>query len=109
MYIHSHYLTNCRSLDFRELTKCPQRPGMGACRYSNNREVSGEALGYVTGNIVEREEGVLGLMYSSGDRCGGSGRTRMVQVEFQCGESAGAVSVIILYWSTLIIQGLENF
>ena len=66
---------------------------MGACRYSNNREVSGEALGYMTGNIVEGEGGTLRLMYSSGERCGGSGRTRMVHVEFQCGPSAGAVSI----------------
>ena len=63
---------------------------MGACRYSNNREVSGEALGYVTGNIVEGEGGTLRLMYSSGERCT-SGRARMVHVEFQCGQSAGAV------------------
>ena len=63
---------------------------MGACRYSNNREVSGEALGYVTGNIVEGEGGTLRLMYSSGERCA-NGRARMVHVEFQCGQSAGAV------------------
>ena len=88
------FLTNCRSLDFRELSKCPQRPGMGACRYSSNREVSGEALGYVTGNIVEEEGGALRLMYSSGERCA-SGRARMVHVEFQCGQSAGAVSSVM--------------
>ena len=66
---------------------------MGACRYSNNREVSGEALGYVTGNIVEEEGGSLRLMYSSGERCA-NGRARMVHVEFQCGQSAGAVSIV---------------
>ena len=65
---------------------------MGACRYSNSREVSGEALGFVTGNIIE-EGGMLRLMYSSGERCAG-GRARMVHVEFQCGQSAGAVSVV---------------
>ena len=80
-----------RSLDFRDLNKCPQRPGMGACRYSSNREVSGEALGYMTGNIMEEESGSLKLMYSSGEQCG-NGRSRMVHVEFWCGESAGAVS-----------------
>ena len=67
---------------------------MGACRYSTNREVSGEALGYVTGNIVEGEGGALRLMYSSGERCA-SGRARMVHVEFQCGQSAGAVSRVM--------------
>ena len=66
---------------------------MGACRYSNSREVSGEALGFVTGNIIEVEEGTLMLMYSSGGRCAG-GRARMVHVEFHCGQSAGAVSIV---------------
>ena len=66
---------------------------MGACRYSNGREVPGEALGFVTGNIIEGEGGTLRLMYSSGERCGG--RARMVQVEFQCGQSAGAVSTVV--------------
>ena len=69
---------------------------MGACRYSSNREVSGEALGYMTGNIVEEESGSLRLMYASGDRCE-SGRARMVHVEFQCGESAGAVSTFCTF------------
>ena len=88
------YNLSYRSLGFRELARCPQKPGMGACRYSNNREVSGEVLGYVTGNIVEEEEGSLKLMYSSGERCSG-GRARMVHVEFQCGQSAGAVSAVV--------------
>ena len=86
----------CRSLDFKELTKCPQRPGMGACRYSSNREVSGEALGYMTGNIIKEVGGSLRLMYSSGERCE-NGRSRMVHIEFQCKESAGAVSTKYMY------------
>ena len=78
---------------------------MGACRYSNIREVSGEALGYMTGNIVEEASGSLRLTYSSGDRCG-SGRARTVHVEFRCEENAGAVSDEMNYIVTIIVHSV---
>ena len=76
----------CRSLDFTQVVQCPQTPWMGACRYRQDDTAgSGSVLGYINGDILEQEEGVLMLMYTGGD-CG-NGKTGVVHVHFQCGKS----------------------
>ena len=77
-----------RSLDIREVPNCPQVPGMGACRYNTTGK---SVLGYLTGNIVEEDEGVLRLEYHNGDPCPGGGKS-MVHVHFTCGLGTREVS-----------------
>ncbi len=76
-------------------------PGMGACRYNRttNGRVVGTALGYLTGNIFEEDEGVLRLEYHNGDLCPGGGRS-MVHIHFTCGLGTREVRVAAMQVSS---------
>ena len=78
----------------KDLSHCPAKPGMGACRYSSDggKGVGGrKVLGYVTGDLVEESSGRLRLSYYNGDPCA-NGRKSVVHVYFQCAAGEGAVS-----------------
>ncbi len=75
-----------RSLDFSKVPQCPQREGMGACRYRDDDSPgSGSVLGYISSDIVEERDGELVLTYTNGD-CS-NGRRGVVHVHFRCGDS----------------------
>ena len=64
----------------------------------------GSALGYMTGNIIEEDEGVLRLEYHNGDSCPGGGKS-MVHIHFTCGPGTREVKGLLQvagkdYWLT---------
>lgn len=70
-------------------------PWMGGCRYKGtgswNKDSPVGVLGFVTGDIVEEDEGVLRLEYHNGDICGG-GEKSTVHIHFTCGPGTREVS-----------------
>ena len=85
---YQYVIGGCSSIDFKELPKCPQIPGVGACRYHSDKQ--GTALGYVTGDLNEESEGVLHLDYHNGEQCA-SGQSSLVHVQFICAKGKGLV------------------
>ena len=69
---------------------------MGACRFSTSGSEKGEAMGYLMGDMVEEVTGVLRLSYYNGAKCADSGRSRTVNIFFQCEKGAGLVSLIMI-------------
>ena len=72
---------------------------MGACRYNTTGK---SVLGYLTGNIVEEDEGVLRLEYHNGDPCPGGGKS-MVHVHFTCGLGTREVSQQTHGWCCVLL------
>ena len=66
---------------------------MGACRYPTKGGGAGDALGFVTSDLVVEEQGVLRLAYYNGDKWCGNGRSGVVNVYFRCNQERGVVSV----------------
>ena len=82
-----------RSLNPEDVPQCPQQPWMGACRYKSGAGAAeGEALGYVTGDLVEVGEGLLQLGYYNGDAICVGGRRSTVKITFQCAPHTASVS-----------------
>ena len=79
------------ALDFESLPRCPQESGMGACMYPTAGADRGEVMGYLLSDITEEVTGVLRLSYYNGAKCS-NGRTRVVNIFFQCEKGAGVVS-----------------
>ena len=65
---------------------------MGACKFPTAGSDEGEVLGYLMGDMVEEVTGVLRLSYYNGAKCAGSGKSRTVNIFFQCEMGAGLVS-----------------
>ena len=70
---------------------------MGACRFPTAGSEKGEVMGYLMGDIVEEVKGVLRLSYYNGAKCVGSGKSRTVNIFFQCEKGAGLVSLPYIY------------
>ena len=82
-----------RSLSFKDFPQCPPVPGMGACRFPTGFvKGSGVAMGYVTGDLVVEEEGVLRLSYYNGEKWCGNGHSSVVNVYFRCDKEQNGVS-----------------
>ena len=96
-YIIHHTSPPPRSLNLKDHPQCPQKPGIGACRYpTEGGDQSGAALGFVTGDLVVEGEGELKLSYYNGDKwCGDDKRNSVVNIYFHCSQGAGAVSLLM--------------
>lgn len=89
----------CQAIDSTDIPECAPSVKVGACQYTPNNANSsnhGDILGYLTGDLVEVEEGHLKLSYHNGKMCPGKGRRSVVNVHFHCKPSAGAVRNVII-------------
>lgn len=89
------------ALDFESLPRCPQESGMGACMYPTAGAERGEVMGYLLSDITEEVTGVLSLSYYNGAKCS-NGRTRVVNIFFQCEKGAGVVSDVNIFMYTCV-------